>query len=86
MFFVPGTGVGAGDLSGSGGGYGGRGGVAANGGKTGSPHGSILYPKEFGSGGGGTHGGRGGGILELQIKATLEVDGKIIPWTNFKLD
>ena len=47
----------------------------ANNGDTGDPYGSILYPRVFGSGGG-SHGGSGGGILELDIKTTLEVDGK----------
>lgn len=73
---MTGKGVGAGDSTGSGGGYGGQGGVATNGGNTGSPHGSLLRPKAFGSGGGGNDGGSGGGHLELDVKGSLIVDGK----------
>lgn len=73
-----GQGSGAGDLTGSGAGYGGRGGLGTNVGTPGSPYGSIFYPSNFGSGGGGSQGGRGGGFLELEIRGSLVVDGMFI--------
>jgi hypothetical protein len=76
-FHFLGQGIGAGDSTGSGAGYGGRGGLVSNGGTPGSPYGSILYPTDFGSGGGGSQGGKGGGFLELEIRGSLVVDGML---------
>lgn len=75
MFCISGQGIGAGDFTGSGAGYGSLGGWATNGANPGRPYGSIVHPNDFGSGGGGSQGGKGGGMLELEIEKSLVVDG-----------
>jgi hypothetical protein len=62
---------------------GGHGGFGAKGGKIvgGMPYGSILAPRDFGSGGG-SHfvnpGGTGGGAIKLHVLGTLTLGGSII--------
>ncbi|KAK3576661.1 hypothetical protein CHS0354_004945 [Potamilus streckersoni] len=70
-------------LGSSGGSHGGFGGRGACGGfatcklKRNLPYGDLYRPYEYGSGGGGVKAGRGGGVLELDVKHTLTVDGFI---------
>jgi hypothetical protein len=89
-----GTGPGAGrndsyTLTGGGGGYGGYGAAggaygALGGGTTASggiPYGSVLAPRDLGSGGGGYYtrgvGGSGGGAVRLSVSGLLLLDGRI---------
>ena len=75
----PGAGPGGGEICGSGGGHGGRGGpLACAGGVT---YGDMNMPRERGSGGGGLSGGRGGGTIELhalmlQLSGTVSANGE----------
>ena len=70
------SGPGAGSIS-AGAGHGGRAGQGNNQyEKTGSPYGLFNAPVQFGSGGGGSCGGAGGGVLSIDIKQTLSVEGK----------
>lgn len=68
------TGPGAGEICGSGGGHGGRGGpLGCLGGVT---YGDAAMPRTRGSGGGGLGGGRGGGVIELHA-TSLQLAGVI---------
>src|SRR5262245_35498295 len=75
----PRSGPGAGELCGSGGGHGGRGGpLGCAGGVT---YGDSAMPRTRGSGGGGVGGGRGGGTIELhattaQLNGALSANGE----------
>lgn len=64
---------------GSGGGYGGNGGLGliTNSTPAGTSYGSQGDPLIFGSGGGGSEsgGGAGGGVVQLNVSGTLQVDG-----------
>ncbi|XP_033640829.1 uncharacterized protein LOC117301055 [Asterias rubens] len=70
-------------LGNSGASHGGMGGRGACGGiiscrlKRNIPYGNLLYPGAFGSGGAGPRGGIGGGILNIDVKGILRVDGHI---------
>jgi hypothetical protein len=75
----PGAGPGGGEICGSGGGHGGRGGPLACAG--GATYGDMAMPRTRGSGGGGIGGGRGGGTIELhamtlQLAGTLSANGE----------
>ena len=71
-----GKGLGAGQSSGKGGSYGGRGGKSnLVPGSTGAPYGNYKYPLLQGSGG--SSGGKGGGALILHIAESVVVDGVI---------
>ena len=61
----------------SGAGHGGNGGTGANGRIVGTVYGHVYEPEHFGSRGGGSSGGKGGGILKINVRGTLKVDGTI---------
>jgi hypothetical protein len=70
----PHSGPGSGEVCGSGGGHGGRGGpLGCAGGVT---YGDMNLPRERGSGGGGLNAGRGGGMIELHA-ASLQLGGAL---------
>ena len=63
----------------SGAGHGGTGGRGSCGGyqtcrlRKGLPYGSVVFPRDYGSGGDGPGGGTGGGVLDIQVEDTLQV-------------
>ncbi len=62
---------------GSGGSYGGSGGVSNSRYLGGATYGSYRQPADFGSGGGGGSASAGGGVLKLVVSGSLAVDGSI---------
>ena len=74
----PGTGFGL-----AGAGHGGRAGLGDKQyDKTGSPYGMFNAPLQFGSGGS-SCGGAGGGVLSLDIKQILNVEGNSFTFVSF---
>ena len=58
-------------------GHGGRGGRGTNQRKTGAAIGHLYEPQHLGCKGGGSNGGRGGGVMALNVRDSLKIDGEV---------
>ena len=63
--------------SGSGAGFGGRGGRGYNSPVVGTAYGDLYEPVRFGSSGGGPVSGGGGGVIWFNVTSVIQVDGEV---------